>query len=132
MLRSKGVIVQKHYVTDVTWAAQLKRIIAGRLRYPQDRRLHQDGQNSFLSFFYFVHNFDTKKKLIPNMKRWYDVPLTDEEIMVGVRCGFVSIRIGPSLNPLSKNPLVDTIEVYAQKRNKDHHANMGMLVCSFV
>ena len=38
--------------------------------------------------------------------------------MVGVRCGFVSIRIGPSLNPLSKNPLVDAIEVYAQERKK--------------
>ena len=54
MLRSKGVIVQKHYVTDVTWAAQLKRIIADRLRYPQDGQSHQDGQNSFLWVFYFV------------------------------------------------------------------------------
>jgi hypothetical protein len=55
------------------------------------------------------------------MKRWYNIPLTDEEIVLGVRNGFVSIGIGASFE-LNKNPpLVDAIEVYAQERRKMQH-----------
>jgi hypothetical protein len=51
-------------------------------------------------------------------KRWYDVPLTDEEIMIGVRTGFVSICIGGALEGDRSQVLVDSIEVYTEDRAK--------------
>ena len=56
------------------------------------------------------------------MKRWYDIPLTDEEILLGVRSGFVTIGIGTSFD-LSSNQgaLIDAVEVYAQEREKMPH-----------
>ena len=51
-------------------------------------------------------------KLSQGVKRWYDLPLTNEEIMLGIRSGFVSLSISSSFDP-SNNPLVDALEVYA-------------------
>ncbi len=50
-------------------------------------------------------------------KRWYDVPLTDEEIMLGVRAGFVSICISGSQDGDRNPALIDAIEVYAKTRS---------------
>ena len=55
-------------------------------------------------------------KLAQGVKRWYDLPLTDEEVMLGVRSGFVSIGIGPSFDS-SNSPLVDAVEVYTLRRD---------------
>ena len=54
-------------------------------------------------------------------KRWYDVPLTDEEIMIGARAGFVSICINGTLEGDRNQALVDSIEVYAEERSKLPH-----------
>jgi len=54
-------------------------------------------------------------------KRWYDVPLTDEEIMLGVRAGFVSICISGALDGDKNQALIDAIEVYAEKRASIPH-----------
>lgn len=51
-------------------------------------------------------------------KRWFDVPLTDEEIILGVRAGFVSIFIGGSLEGDRSQIVIDSIEVYAEERSK--------------
>ena len=51
-------------------------------------------------------------KLSQGVKRWYDLPLTDEEIMLGIRSGFVTLNISSSFDS-SNNPLVDAMEVYA-------------------
>jgi len=56
--------------------------------------------------------------LTQRMKRWYDVPLTDEEIMLGVRSGVVTISIGASYETTKSPPLIDSVEVYAQERSK--------------
>lgn len=56
-------------------------------------------------------------KLSERMKRWYDVPLTDEEIILGIKGGAVTISIGASPDT-SNPPLIDSVEVFAQeKRN---------------
>eukprot|EP00567_Pseudictyota_dubia_P000460 CAMPEP_0197467594 /NCGR_PEP_ID=MMETSP1175-20131217/65650_1 /TAXON_ID=1003142 /ORGANISM="Triceratium dubium, Strain CCMP147" /LENGTH=809 /DNA_ID=CAMNT_0043003671 /DNA_START=75 /DNA_END=2501 /DNA_ORIENTATION=- len=57
--------------------------------------------------------------LAQGVKRWYDIPLTDEEIMIGVRSDFVSLSIGPAFDS-SNNPLVDAVEVYALPRDDMH------------
>jgi len=57
-------------------------------------------------------------KLTPGTKRWYDVPLTDEEILLGVTSGFVTISIGASCEGTKNPPIVDSVEVYAQEKNK--------------
>lgn len=51
-------------------------------------------------------------KLNEGVKRWYDLPLTDEEIMLGIRNGFVSLNFSESFDS-SNNPLIDAMEVYA-------------------
>ena len=51
-------------------------------------------------------------KLSQGVKRWYDLPLTNEEIMLGIRSGFVALSISSSFDP-SNNPLIDALEVYA-------------------
>jgi E3 ubiquitin-protein ligase UBR4 len=58
--------------------------------------------------------------LRPNVKKWYDLPLTADEIALGLRNGFVSIGIGPSFDS-GNNPLVDAIEVYAASRGQISH-----------
>jgi len=60
-------------------------------------------------------------KLTEKMKRWYDVPLTDEEIILGVRNGFVTVGIGASFDSSKNPPLVDAVEVYGQDRAKLTH-----------
>ena len=65
MKRSKAVIVQKHYVTAVPWAAHLKRLTTGRLRNPQEGNSFNLVVISFFSFFYFglfVFNSERWKK----------------------------------------------------------------------
>ena len=54
-------------------------------------------------------------KVIHGMKRWYDIPLTDEEMMLGIRCGFIVIGIGSSID-FSNPPIIDAIEVYGKLR----------------
>jgi hypothetical protein len=60
-------------------------------------------------------------KLTENMKRWYDIPLTDEEIILGVCNDFVSIGVSASFDFAKNPPLVDAVEVYAQERTKLCH-----------
>lgn len=48
------------------------------------------------------------------MKKWYSVPLTEEEILFGVRSGMISVAIGPAIDP--GNTVVDAIEVYGIDR----------------
>jgi E3 ubiquitin-protein ligase UBR4 len=54
-------------------------------------------------------------------KRWYDVPLSDEEIMLGVRSGFVPIVISGGEEGDRSQAIVDSIEVYAEERTKLSH-----------
>ena len=54
-------------------------------------------------------------ELTPGVKKWYSLPLTEEEIALSVRNGLVAVGIGQSFDP-SNNPLVDSIEVYAAER----------------
>jgi hypothetical protein len=54
-------------------------------------------------------------KLKKNMKRWYDCPLTDEEILLATRNGFVTLWISPC-HDLSSAPIIDSVEVYARAR----------------
>jgi hypothetical protein len=53
-------------------------------------------------------------------KRWYDLPLTWEEILKSVRNGFVSLGIGP-VNEKASFPVIDAVEVYAVARSKVQH-----------
>lgn len=53
--------------------------------------------------------------LTPRVKKWYSLPLTDEEIALSIRNGLVSIGIGQSFDS-SNNIVVDSIEVYAADR----------------
>ena len=55
-----------------------------------------------------------------DLKKWYDLPLTGEEIALGLRNGFISLGIGPSFDT-GNNPLLDAIEVYATTRAKISH-----------
>jgi hypothetical protein len=50
------------------------------------------------------------------VKKWYSLPLTDEEIALGIRNGLVSVGIGQSFDS-SNNVVVDSIEVYAAERS---------------
>ena len=51
-------------------------------------------------------------KLNQGVKRWYDLPMTNEEIVLGMRCGFVALNISSSFDS-SNNALIDALEVYA-------------------
>lgn len=55
--------------------------------------------------------------LLPRVKKWYSVPLTNEEISLGVRNGMVTVGIGPSFDSTS-NSSVDSIEVYGTEREE--------------
>ena len=56
-----------------------------------------------------------KKMPTSRTNRWYDFPFTDEEIMFGIRNGFVSLGIGAADGIHS--PLIDAIEVYAKEKS---------------
>ena len=61
----------KYMCKDVAWAAQLKRFLTGRFRYPQDRPSLPAVENCILSFFYFVlfvFNSEPWKKWFPQAK----------------------------------------------------------------
>lgn len=51
-------------------------------------------------------------EVTPRVKRWYNVPLTNEEIAMGLRMGFVSLWIGPTFD-LVNSPVFDAVEVFA-------------------
>ena len=53
--------------------------------------------------------------ITPKLKRWYNVPLTKEEIARGIRTGIVSLWIGPSFDPTNA-PIIDSVEVFASER----------------
>ncbi len=55
--------------------------------------------------------------LTPRVKKWYSLPLTNEEIALGVRHGIVSIGIGPPFDSSSSSS-VDSIEVYVTERER--------------
>lgn len=59
-------------------------------------------------------------QLAPNVKRWYDVPLTLEEVLMALRSGSVSVGLGPTFET-GNSPIVDAIEVYAVERKKIRH-----------
>ena len=54
-------------------------------------------------------------ELSPRVKKWYSLPLTNEEIILGIRCGFVTLGIGPASDP-TIDSVVDAVEVYARER----------------
>mmetsp|Transcript_5230 Transcript_5230/g.11836 ORF Transcript_5230/g.11836 Transcript_5230/m.11836 type:complete len:3618 (-) Transcript_5230:38-10891(-) len=54
-------------------------------------------------------------KLKENVKRWYDFPLTDEETLLALRNGFVTMWIS-SCHESSSTPIIDSVEVYARAR----------------
>jgi hypothetical protein len=53
--------------------------------------------------------------ITPGVKKWYSLPLTEEEIALSTRNGLVSVGIGQSFDS-SNNPLVDSVEVYTAER----------------
>lgn len=53
--------------------------------------------------------------LTPRAKKWYSIPLTDEEIALALRNGLVSFGIGESFDS-SNTAVIDAIEVYAMDR----------------
>ena len=65
----------------------------------------------------YVSVMGRKKILSADCKRWYDIPLTKEEVVLSVRNGFVSLGFGPPV-VAGNNALVDAIEVYAIERSK--------------
>jgi hypothetical protein len=54
-------------------------------------------------------------ELSPGVKKWYSLPLTNEEIVLGVRSGFVTLGIGPP-SDVNSNSGIDAVEVYARDR----------------
>jgi hypothetical protein len=54
---------------------------------------------------------------ISREKRWHDLPLTLEEVIVAVRSGVISIGVGPAVDS-GNNPLIDSMEVYAIEKRK--------------
>lgn len=56
-------------------------------------------------------------KLVQGAKRWYDLPLTDEEICLAVRSGFVCMNIS-SCYDIANTPCVDAIEAYVLERSQ--------------
>jgi hypothetical protein len=52
-----------------------------------------------------------------NMKRWYDFVLTDEEILLAIRNGFVTINLTSS-HDLTSGAVVDAVEIYAKARSE--------------
>lgn len=63
----------------------------------------------------FVSVEGRRVELKPQVKRWYDLPLTPQEIAFSLRNGFVAIGIGASSDSLN-SPLIDAVEVYATDR----------------
>eukprot|EP00804_Cyclotella_cryptica_P018056 CCRYP_008325-RE/>CCRYP_008325-RE protein AED:0.09 eAED:0.09 QI:596/0.96/0.92/1/1/0.92/26/363/4715 len=59
-----------------------------------------------------------------NMKRWYDFVLTDEEILLSVRNGSVSINFSSS-HDLSSGSIVDAVEIYAKNRSELHFLTLN-------
>lgn len=53
--------------------------------------------------------------LTPRVKKWYCLPLTNEEIALAMRNGFMSLGIGPSFDS-SSNIIIDSIEVFGAER----------------
>jgi hypothetical protein len=56
-------------------------------------------------------------ELSPRVKKWYSLPLTNEEVAIGVRSGFVTLGIGPPSDPTS-NSGIDAVEVYVKDRKE--------------
>ena len=52
-----------------------------------------------------------------NQKRWYDFVLTDEEILIAMRNGFVTISISGCFET-SNSPIVDAIEIYVSSSDE--------------
>lgn len=51
-----------------------------------------------------------------NMKRWYDFVLTDEEILLVIRNGFVTMHFSSS-HDMTSGAVVDAVEVYVRSRS---------------
>ena len=61
-------------------------------------------------------------KTIPCQERWYDLPLTDEEVILGVRSGCVSIGLG-RVHQESNQSIIHSMEVYTRERDSLHLLN---------
>lgn len=61
-------------------------------------------------------------KLLKNMKRWYDFHLSEEEILLALRNGFVTIWIS-SCHDSSSASIIDSVEVYARARTEVQISN---------
>lgn len=57
-------------------------------------------------------------KLKRNVKRWYDFPLTDEEALLVLRNGFVTILISSCHDHTGNTPIIDSVECYARPRSE--------------
>lgn len=54
-------------------------------------------------------------ELSPRVKKWYSLPLTNEEIVMGIRSGFITLGIGPP-SDAGTHSGIDAVEVYARER----------------
>lgn len=64
-------------------------------------------------------------KLKLSTKRWYDYILTEEEILLAVRNGFVTIWISSCHVDSSSAPIIDSVEVYARARSELAHLSVS-------
>ena len=53
--------------------------------------------------------------IAPGVKRWYNIPLTEDEIARGVRTGSISLWVGRAFDT-TNSPVLDSVEVYACER----------------
>jgi len=112
--------------------------IAISLRAPPQRRISADAEDSIEKTLDRTHAIVALRLLVgsnttqvpskvfvqgrpvdltPRVKKWYSLPLTNEEIALGVRNGMVSIGIGSPFDSSSSSS-VDSIEVYVTEREK--------------
>jgi len=101
-ISSKSVADRKSQVEDNALAIVAVRVLVGSLPDLIPREIVIMGSGRSM-------------KLKKNVKRWYDFPLTDEEILLAIRNGFVTIWISPC-HDLSSSPIIDSVEVYARSR----------------
>ena len=57
-------------------------------------------------------------QLKEKLKRWYDIPLTDEEILLVAQSGTLTISVGASLDTASSPHIINSVEVFAQEKKK--------------
>lgn len=68
-----------------------------------------------------LHVMGRAIKPLKQKRRWYDIPLTDEEILLASRNGFVPVFIGGGPDGDRSEAYIDSIEIYGEKRSKLPH-----------